>query len=83
MKLKDFDRVRDLRDQLAHAEAVLEEFRKAPGPTVPATAYARDGSYARGASVALLPVAKEVAVSAAERARSKILAELQQLGVEA
>lgn len=82
MRLADIDTVQQLQSRLAHADALIAAFQKVLGATVPCYASSGTTEYGRNnASVALPPVPKEIAVSAAQRERSKIVAELQQLGV--
>lgn len=82
MKLEHLAIVTKLQADLSEARKNLRNATAYPGATVPVTADC-SFAYGRGAfKVALLPVQKEVVVSAAARAVSKIIGELQQLGVE-
>ncbi len=85
MKLQDLERIAELRDELESANRVLSAFVQVQGDTVrvQARSIVVDGSYGRGGeTVDLLPVPKEVAVSAAQRAVSKVVDQLLQLGVQ-
>jgi hypothetical protein len=79
MKLTNLVKVHGLTDELANADRVLAEFEKVKGDTVPVRAFEAAHGYV---SVPLLPVPKQVAVSAAKRERAKIVEQLRQLGVE-
>lgn len=82
MDLKDLELVGELKRDLEHADKALAAFEAEPGPTVTAVA-ATNRAQRHGPiyEVELLPVDKAVAVSAAQRQRSKIVAQLQSLGV--
>lgn len=78
---------RELQEQLRQADHTLAAFEAIEGPTVPCRAITPssfDVGYRRVATavVDLLPVPKEQAISAAIRARSKIVQELANLGIE-
>lgn len=81
MQLKDIEEVLELQRQLQVADSTLRVFESAPGTTVQAQAVVGGCDYGRGARVDLLPVEKALAVSAAKRARSKIVDQLRCLGV--
>lgn len=84
MKLSHLKTVQMLRDALTEADRILRQFEAVKEDTVPAVACLESRDFGRfaGAHVALLPVPKQVAVSAAIRERSKIVQQLAELGVE-
>jgi hypothetical protein len=79
MKLADIEKVRELEEALRRANSTLRTFEMVQGDTV--QVFARADEF-RNAWAELLPVPKEVAVSAARRAVSKVIAQLAELGVE-
>lgn len=81
VKLSNLDRINELRARLVTANNTLDKFKRVKTDLVPCVAYSDAGAFCRGADVELLPVPLSVAISAAERDVSKIVAELQQLGV--
>lgn len=86
MKLESLEDVQELRARLIDADDTLAAFKAAPGDTVPAVAMnvgmsSPHAGRHRRYTVDLLPVPKHVAISAAERARSKVVDQLRQLGV--
>ena len=84
MKLSNFEFVDNLRRQLEAADGVLAAFEAVKEETVAVSAHSGGGlaAYGRGCTVMLLPVPKQVAVSAAKRERDKIVARLAEYGVE-
>lgn len=78
MELKDLELVTQLKSDLQQADQTLRAFENLPDG--PVQVYAEGSGYVR-ARVELLPVDKSVAVSAAQRKRSKVVAQLQSLGV--
>lgn len=82
MNLKDLDEVGELKRELEGWRRTLSAFEGAKGDTVPVQARVGSLDYGRGATVDLLPVPKQVAVSAAQRAVSKVIDQLRNLGVE-
>lgn len=81
MKLSALDHVDSLRGRLRAANDILKAFEAAP-EFVACKALTDSTNFGRSCSVELAPVPRELAVSAAASARSKIISELAQLGVE-
>jgi hypothetical protein len=79
MNLKDIDKVLELAGQLQLEREIAAKARAYPHDVVPVESAASIAF--RLIRVELPPVPKSVFVSAAERAVSKTIAELQQLGV--
>lgn len=82
MKATDIETVQEKLQALATQRKVLAAFEKAEGDTVPAFAQAQSCAFQRSVTVQLLPVPKELAVSAAQREVDKLVGELAMLGVE-
>jgi hypothetical protein len=81
MRLEDLDTVRNLRMVLEEADATLKAFDAAETENVPVRAYTCATHGSLSFAVNLLPVPKQVAVSAARREREKIADKLRSLGV--
>lgn len=75
MDLNDLEKVHDLRSGLGYALQTLRAFERVEGDTV------RSFATANHQTVVLLPILKEVAISAAKREVSKLIQQLSNLGV--
>lgn len=78
MNIKDLEEVRRLSNTMRYQAGVVRSIESLDGPTIPC--YARSMAYDID-DVPLMPVTKEVVLSAAKRELSKTVAALQALGV--